>query len=256
MARPLVTSPCHFSSVKISEKAFTISVNGGIIKKTAITKSIKDFNALADALDKVYGIKLSQSIVTLDFDAVKEALSGVEKVIKEFPDVGTALTEIAKRTAIDGTIAAWSVYDKLYLYSPAFDNVAQLRTDLQIESLLHHHTPNRTIAGIGAHEAGHGFERALIRASKKYKTPFEEKLAWSNCTEARQIVDKACDNLIKKGQPQAAIIRNISDYADIDASEALAEAFADVFDNGKKANPLSIEIKKVAKKTMKAYKKR
>ena len=47
----------------------------------------------------------------------------------------------------------------------------------------------------------------------------------------------------------------MSGYASTTESEALAEAFADVFANGTNANPLSIEIKRLTIEQMKKYNK-
>lgn len=37
------------------------------------------------------------------------------------------------------------------------------------------------------------------------------------------------------------------------ASEAMAEAFADIYDNGSEANPLSVEIKRLTKEHLESY---
>lgn len=41
-------------------------------------------------------------------------------------------------------------------------------------------------------------------------------------------------------------MKSLSEYGATKKQEAFAEAFADVFSNGKNANPLSIEIRKLA----------
>lgn len=51
----------------------------------------------------------------------------------------------------------------------------------------------------------------------------------------------------------ADLIGSISQYANENASETMAEAFADVYSNSKEANPLSIEIKRLAKEQLETY---
>ncbi len=51
----------------------------------------------------------------------------------------------------------------------------------------------------------------------------------------------------------ADLIGSISQYVNENASETMAEAFADVYSNGKEANPLSIEIKRLAKEQLETY---
>ena len=57
-----------------------------------------------------------------------------------------------------------------------------------------------------------------------------------------------------KGKKKAELIESISRYASSDASETLAEAFADLYANKSKANPLSQEIYKLTVEQMKKYK--
>ena len=72
------------------------------------------------------------------------------------------------------------------------------------------------------------------------------------------IVSRACKNIKKtpwgKGKKNAELIGSISRYAQSDASEAMAEAFADVYANGENASPISLEIKKLTINRYKKYK--
>ena len=80
---------------------------------------------------------------------------------------------------------------------------------------------------------------------------------WNKCTEAKKIVSQACKNIKKtpygKGKRNADLIGSVSRYANENASEAMAEAFADVYDNGENANPLSFEIKRLTKEQLETY---
>ena len=98
----------------------------------------------------------------------------------------------------------------------------------------------------------------MIQANPTYSCGLERTLAWNNCTEAQNIVSQACKNIKKtpygKGKKKAELIESISRYASSDASETLAEAFADLYANKSKANPLSQEIYKLTVERMKKYK--
>ena len=88
---------------------------------------------------------------------------------------------------------------------------------------------------------------------------FQKTNAWNDCTEAKAIVSQAIKNVkatpYGKRKKKADLIKSVSGYASTTESEALAEAFADVFANGTNANPLSIEIKRLTIEQMKKYNK-
>ena len=58
-----------------------------------------------------------------------------------------------------------------------------------------------------------------------------------------------------KGKKNAELIRGISRYATDNASETMAEAFADIYANGENAQELSKEIKRLTLETLNKYKK-
>lgn len=98
----------------------------------------------------------------------------------------------------------------------------------------------------------------MIQSNIFYEYAFERTIAWNECSEAKSIVNEAIKNIKKteygKGKKKADLIKGISQYALDSDSETLAEAFQDVYANGKEANPLSLEIKKITKQRMNHYK--
>ena len=124
-------------------------------------------------------------------------------------------------------------------------------------SKSHYWSRNTTPAGIGAHESAHAVESLLITKNKEYEYDWQRVDVWNKCTEAKKIVSQACKNIKKtpygKGKRNADLIGSVSRSANENASEAMAEAFADVYDNGENANPLSFEIKRLTKEQLETY---
>ena len=220
------------------------SENSGIINLQSL-KSIStstDFSDLSQKIMSKYGVTLDTTVQSLDFDGVRGAMVGVESVIKDFQDVGNFLKKI--ETCTSGVMSCSG--DKITFNPKYFTDIKGLKEACKKSSTSRWWIQNSSIESIGAHEAGHGVEWALIQANPAYSYSFERTLAWNNCTEAQNIVSQACKNIKKtpygKGKKKAELIESISRYASSDASETLAEAFADLYANKSKANPLSQEI--------------
>ena len=101
-------------------------------------------------------------------------------------------------------------------------------------------------------------EWILDDTKPKYSFDFQKLIAWDKCTEVKTIVSKAIKNVKStpygKGKKKIDLQNAISRYAAKTDSETMAEAFADVYINGKDANPLSVEIKKLTIEKLKKYK--
>lgn len=232
------------------------SENSGIMNLQSL-KSIStsiDFSDLSQKIKSKYGVTLDTTVQSLDFDGVRGAMIGVESVIKDFPDVGNFLKKI--ETCTSGVMSCSG--DKITFNPKYFTDIKGLKEACKRSSTSRWWIQNSSIESIGAHEAGHGVEWALIQANPTYSCGLERTLAWNNCTEAQNIVSQACKNIKKtpygKGKKKAELIESISRYASSDASEILAEAFADLYANKSKANPLSQEIYKLTVEQMKKYK--
>lgn len=117
-----------------------------------------------------------------------------------------------------------------------------------------YHPKGTTADDILAHETGHALERLLgDRALAKLgKTDFATMWDYGFKDKAtRDLVSQACKNIKKTpfgdGKHVSRLKYDLSRYATKNASETYAEAIADYRRNGKKANPLSIEIVRLTK---------
>ena len=215
---------------------------------------VRDFNSLQTYMKSRHGMDLDSSIEKLDITTVKSAISGVESVIKEYPDVGEYL-----KTGITSYSGVMSCTGNELSFNPEyFSDSSKLHNVCRDMSSRTFWISNSSPVSIGAHEAAHGTEWALIQANPRYNTENERIIAWNNCTEAKTIVRNACENLQKteygKEMTSAQLIRTISKYAMENESETMAEAFADVYANGANAKPLSKEIKRLTRALMDNYK--
>lgn len=218
-----------------------------------ILTKYNDLDTMAVYIKQKYGIDMNASVKTLNYDAVRAAMDGVEAFIAEYPDVGTVLQTIeTKQSGIMACSGNKITFNPQYFSD---DKLVKLCKD---QSSTGWWPPNASISSVGAHEAGHAVEMVLIQNNPAYKYDFERAVAWNNCTEAKRIVSQACKNIKKtpygKGKKKYNLIGAISRYAQSNDSETLAEAFADVHANGQNANPLSIEIKRLTDEQLKQYK--
>lgn len=105
---------------------------------------------------------------------------------------------------------------------------------------------NASIESIGAHEFGHSINFDLIRKNKNYIDIVDHAFDWNNDITATKIVNQACDDIVKTSYGKGKSIKELREaqslYGASNPSEAVAEAFADIYANKGKANPLSIRI--------------
>lgn len=215
---------------------------------------INDFDSLSDYMDSKYGIQLDHSMKSLNLETVKASIRGIESVINEYPYVGEFL-----KTGITSNLGVMSCNGSELSFNPMFFGSNHALSDKCKEmSATGFWVANSSPESIGAHEAAHGVEWALIQANSGYVNASERRDAWNQCSESGKIVSKACENIMKtpygKGKSQTELIKSISIYSMKDDSETMAEAFADVYANGANANPLSKEIKRIAKEQIDNYK--
>lgn len=237
----------------IPEKELSSSENGKIGVETL--SDINDFNSLTTYLEKTYDIHMDAKVRDLDFESVKSGISGIESVIKEFPDLQNQLKSIEiSKTGVMSCDGHTITFNPSYFSDRKF-----LEKTLRENAASGHYVKNVTAAALGAHEAGHAVEWLLLDTNPSNEYDFMKTLAWRDCAEAKTIVSAACKNIKKtsygKKKRNVDLVLAISRYADTTSSEALAEAFADVCANGENANPLSIEIKRLTHDTFERYKK-
>lgn len=238
---------------KFAEKPLDNDGEKSIVK----IEDCSDFKQLAEHLSGAYGIELSPSVTALNFTACREALKGVESVISEFPELGNYIQKIT--TDSNGVM---SCNGKTIAFNPKYfageDALNKLQETCRVQSGRGFWPKNSVVASIGAHEAGHGVEWILDDTNPNYSFDFQKIIAWDKCTEAKTIVSKAIKNVKStpygKGKKKIDLQNAISGYAARTDSETMAEAFADVYINGKDANPLSVEIKKLTIEKLKKYK--
>lgn len=218
--------------------------------RTPITNAgqASDFAEMKDYLEKTYNLKVSGGISKLDFDSVKNAISGYEDIAKTFSRVVDNWSGIS--TLPDGVMA--SNGRELFFNPEYFGTKGKIEKTAK-EMIRGHYWPdNANVRSIGAHEAAHGVEWAILTE----RFPKQEwRSHFKYCTVASGIVYNAAEQVKNteygKGKSRAELIKSISGYATSDDSEAMAEAFNDYIANGEKANPLSIAI---YKETVKQYK--
>ena len=238
-----------------------VSVNGKIKAddhdKAVAIKDATNFEELEKSLSDTYNISLDASVKSLDFQSVKQSLSGIEDIFSECPELADTISEVGVTTnGVMSCIANRITFNPEY-YGQGKISLQDLCNKLSDDGYW---VRNSTIGSIGAHEAGHGVEWLIIQANPGYVGDFERQMAWNKCKEAENIVKEAVQNIKEtpygKGKSESELFSTISAYANSDSnrySETMAEAFADVFANGEKANPLSLEIKKVALKKLETY---
>ena len=242
-------------------KKYNIEVKKKEVNAIKTVANVKDYNELSDYLLKNYNIKLEKSVTSLDFDVVKESIEGVDLIINQFPELKTSLKYI--KTSSSGVMSCSG--DTINFNPKYYDNPNVIRDACLRCSDSGWWVKNASPKSIGSHETAHGIEWLLIELNEtdygdglSIISRYNRREAWSKCTEAKKIVSEACKNIKKTPYGKDKIFRElkqaISEYANTNPSETLAEAFADVTANGDNANPLSLEIKRLTIKQYNDYK--
>ena len=219
--------------------------------KKAIIKSVNDcddFEALAGYLADKYDMVVEDSVQLLNFESVKESVSGVEHIIIEFPQARSSF----KRIGTDESGIMSAGYDGDICFNP--DYYKDRQSVLAAHSPTKFHPPGNNPFGSGCHEAGHILEKALIDKTLGEGTPLAN-ISWRDSTFAKAIVSDACKQAKKhpegKGKRKSQLMEGISGYARKGGdSECLAEAVCDFAINGEKAAILSRIIWELLKKEL------
>jgi hypothetical protein len=241
-------------------------------------KSVKDcvnFDEFTRYMYDTLGVKVSPNLRGLNVKAMVESASGVEAILNEMPAIkpyfkGFDITygNVIMDCGQDGVIG----YRKKHYATYA-------NADDTVKEEGHHHPANPTIAGHGAHEAGHLAELALIHQSEKYtaaknaeakriaivtKNPdeqMERMVEWENGRDAREIIKTAWEDNTKaakiieaayaiaiqltdgKSKTLEAMRIQLSDNATENYSECLADCVEDCYNNPDNAQLLSRIVK-------------
>lgn len=226
------------------------------VKTAAKVSDTKDFTALSKYLEKHYDISVDDAVTKLHFESVRSALSGVESVLKETK----GLLDTIKRVTTSKS-GVMSCNGANITFNPEYykDDGAKIQQACKDMSESRWWIPNATPASIGAHETAHAIEWMMLQKDAAYEYSWQRIDAWNKCAEAKKLVSQACKNVKKteygKGKVNAQLIGGISRYGQSNASETMAEAFADCYANGENANPLSIEIKRLTLEKIETYNK-
>ena len=140
----------------------------------------KDFDSLSAYVQKVYGFDIDDSVKILDYTTVQQSMTGIEKVINEFPQAKQTLTGIG--TSKNGVMCAG--YNGKINFNPAYyaDGKPSVATCMVQGNTTGFHPKNTGVLETGSHEMGHLLERTLIEQSvNDGKYPFGA-FAWNDCT--------------------------------------------------------------------------
>lgn len=233
--------------LKASEKLKS-SQTSGIIS----ISDCKDFDSLSAYVQKVYGFDIDDSVKILDYTTVQQSMTGIEKVINEFPQAKQTLTGIG--TSKNGVMCAG--YNGKINFNPAYyaDGKPSVATCMVQGDTTGFHPKNTGVLETGSHEMGHLLERTLIEKSvNDGKYPFGA-FAWNDSIESKAIISQACKTVKKtpegKGLRNAQLKSQVSGYATKNDSECLAECVADYVANGDGASILSKEVWKMLKERL------
>lgn len=205
----------------------------------------KSFTELKNRMEKKYKITISNNLGALDFEAVRDSMSGIDRILEEFPAAKPYFTGMGTG-ASGGTIMNATYHGTININPTMHATKASIKRTYRPTPF---HPKNNNAFGSAAHETGHLLERALI---DKYKGSIND---WTGCTYGRKIVDKAISSM-QRADPawtkftKSNLMGTISGYAKTDGSECLAEAVSDYILNGENAAPLSQEIWKILKKEL------
>lgn len=206
----------------------------------------KSFIELKDRMEKKYKIHVSNDLGSLDFEAVKDGMCGIDRVFEEFPIARDCFTGMG--TSASGSAIMNATYVGDINFNPVMH--ATKSAVSQTYRPTSFHPKNNNALGSAAHEAGHLLERALI---DKYKGSVMD---WRDCTYGTKVVDAAISSM-RRADPaltklsKSELMGTISGYAKTDGSECLAEAVCDYILNGEDAALLSQEIWEILKKELK-----
>jgi len=217
-------------------------VSGRIAEKAEYAVDVDD---LSDYMRQEYNATVAPELKDLNFPSVREAAAGIEQVLEEFPSAKPYFTGLEiNRTATDVMNVN---FEGVITYNvDAFETRTSAIASCKGPYFGYLHK-NASVQSVGAHEAGHVLELALIYQDRAITN---KEAAWNNRAKAKEIIRDAADRL-GSGKSLDELRAEISDYAvKKDDSETLAEAVGDYVANGNNAAPLSLEIIKLLKERL------
>lgn len=224
-----------------AEKNFKFPLTSDKNKRIIKIDESKDFKELQLSMIQKYGRNiLRNSVSKLKFENVKEGILGIDAVFDEFPAIRKYLKSIEGSLSLEDDVPMEMSYTgtihinmKTYDYVKGFGSMPKW---------------------IGAHEAGHFLERAVLE--KEYPGNSLQMLEkrgkmWNDSTKSADIIKKATLEVQKVYKLSEEELRSsISWNASLDYSEAFAECVADYIINAENAKPLSKAVWNIIKNIM------
>ena len=174
----------------------------------------------------------------LDTRAVNEVLGGMDRVLTDMGVSTSVVSVIAGRNSAKGS-AAVNGFGQL-----TFNNAEFSSYDKAVAAAkgAPGHFTAPTLAGTGAHEAGHLLENAIIAKEMATATNLERSTARIKSVVPKSVMKEAIK--IYGSNPK------LSGYGSTNVSEKMAEAVADHYINGANAHPFSTVVVGVIKKRL------
>lgn len=226
------------------------------MKKEKVSE-MQTFEEMQQYMKQNYNIEILGSVSTLDFQSVKEGVSGIEHIIQEFPQAKSSFKTIGTENI--GLMC--SGYNGDISFNPGYYQTRE-------GALIAHgigedimpggtHPKGNNCFGTGCHEAGHILEKALADKANGGECILSE-IYWRNSVFAKEVVSNACKEAKKlpecRGMTNKQLKDNISAYAGFEskysAAETLAEAICDYALHKEMAQPLSKEIWRILKREL------
>lgn len=182
---------------------------------------------------------------------LKQNLNNANKVIKDFPILNNKIKSIKIRNNKDYSMAIKPQKNgdgfDIYINKDSFKSIKIARQEYQKLVELNKTPKGTTYKDILTHELGHGIIYEIIKKKHNGNANLINN-DWCNSITSTEIVNKALKNIgIISYQDKYKTLLNLSEYSLESASETIAEAFADYYSNGRKAQKISKEIIKIMK---------
>lgn len=191
-------------------------------------------------------ILIADTFEKTNLDTIKESLSGINTVSRDFPTSPSAINHMINENS-KGSVPAFTrptlgaenvpispkseiSFCGTYYYNGNRKEFEKALSSAKNGGLI----ASADIAAVGTHEFGHAIEVALAYRAGRSVT-----------SHAISTINRATKNLLGRAATEKekdAMRAAISRYAASDPRETIAEAFADVYHNKSAAQPLSTEI--------------
>lgn len=216
-------------------------------EKIEKTSSDKRYANLSTEWKNDFNIEIDESVKELNYSSVSRALKSLRNMLNQYPEINKYVKRIS--TSDNGAMVFRPSKNDISLNPEYFKDPEAYSKLIKEQVKKGYWIKGTTIESDMVHEAAHVLEFVLLNRNVNYKNTLQKENAWEECNESGKIVLEAFNNLrangIIKGKKLNDLIKDISGYASINNSEALAEAFSDCFINGNNAHEISKEIKRL-----------